>query len=104
MHMPKFTSSPMPGRKAQPGHDGIIYTQASDFVHPAEIDKQRISTPTSAKPMGIVDVTANDWVYTGGEPSREELHTIKKHTRQTAHVLGAGLRKRVSEALGQTTQ
>ncbi|KAJ1656941.1 hypothetical protein GGF38_004493 [Coemansia sp. RSA 25] len=102
MHMPRFISSPVHGRKEQPGGYGTVYTQASDFVHPGEIDKQAISRPMSAKPMGVVDVTANDWVYTGGAPSREELHAIKKRAKQTAHVLGAGSKKVLEQ--DQTSQ
>ncbi|KAJ2862443.1 hypothetical protein GGH94_004269 [Coemansia aciculifera] len=102
MHMPRLTHSPVHIRKEQTDGCGVIYTQASDFVHPGEIDKEEISRPMSAKPMGVVDVTANDWVYTGGPPSRNELRAIKKHTKQTAHVLRTGS-KRVHEEV-QTQQ
>ncbi|KAJ2491998.1 hypothetical protein IWW37_001851 [Coemansia sp. RSA 2050] len=104
MHMPRFIHSPVHARKEQPGGYGIIYTQASDFVHPGEIDKEEISRPMSAKPMGVVDFTANDWVYTGGAPSRHELRTIKKHAKQTAHALGTVPKKVLAEARGQTQQ
>ncbi|KAJ2244412.1 hypothetical protein GGI13_006231 [Coemansia sp. RSA 455] len=104
MHMPRLIHSPVHIRKEQTGGRGVIYTQASDFVHPGEIDKEEISRPMSAKPMGDVDVTANDWVYTGGAPSHDELRAIKKHTKQTAHVLRAGSKKTLEEAQGQTQQ
>ncbi|KAJ1878973.1 hypothetical protein H4R99_005636 [Coemansia sp. RSA 1722] len=77
---------------------GVIYTQASDFVLPEEVRKQEISGPVSARPMGDLDLTANDWVMSSGAPSREELALIKKHVKQTAHVLGTSSKKVLGEA------
>ncbi|KAJ2786370.1 hypothetical protein GGI15_001578 [Coemansia interrupta] len=78
--------------------NGVIYTQASDFVLPEEVDKQMISGPVSARPMGDIDLTANDWVMSSGSPSHKELHLLKKHAKQTAHVLGTSPKKVLGEA------
>ncbi|KAJ1642108.1 hypothetical protein LPJ64_006017 [Coemansia asiatica] len=78
--------------------NGVIYTQASDFVLPEEVRKQQISDPVSARPMGDLDLTANDWVLSSGAPSREELHLLKKHAKQTAHALGTSSKKVLGEA------
>ncbi|KAJ2371360.1 hypothetical protein IW150_004627 [Coemansia sp. RSA 2607] len=77
--------------------NGVIYTQASDFVLPEEVDKQMISGPVSARPMGDIDLTANDWVMSNGSPSHKELHLLKKHARQTAHALGTSSKKILEE-------
>ncbi|KAI7834286.1 hypothetical protein BX661DRAFT_176921 [Kickxella alabastrina] len=76
---------------------GVIYTLASDFVHPNMVDKHDITGPLSAKPMGDIDLTANDWVVRNGTPSREDIHLIKKHAKQTAHALGTSSKKFISD-------
>ncbi|KAJ1816589.1 hypothetical protein LPJ56_002308 [Coemansia sp. RSA 2599] len=78
--------------------NGVIYTQASDFVLPEEVRKQEISGPVTARPMGDVDLTANDWVLSSGAPSREELYRLKKHAKQTAHMLGTSSKRVLGEA------
>ncbi|KAJ2814303.1 hypothetical protein FBU31_007340 [Coemansia sp. 'formosensis'] len=98
MHMPRFIHTPVHVSKEQ--SDGVIYTHSSDFVHPQAVEKEEISCPVAAKPMPIVDVTANDWVYTGGTPSRNELRAIKKHVKQTARMLGTDSKK-IIEAQGE---
>lgn len=85
--------------KQQP--NGTIYAQASDFVHPKEVDKHNISTPVAARPMGCFDVTASDWACTGGSPSPKELHNLEKHAKETAHALHARPKKMLQEAFGR---
>ncbi|KAJ1996382.1 hypothetical protein GGI25_000446 [Coemansia spiralis] len=79
------------------GH-GIIYTKASDFVLPSEVDKQEISRPVAARKMGSVDVTASDWVVSSGAPSNKELHSLKKHSKQTARALGVSPKRFIEDA------
>ncbi|KAJ2793242.1 hypothetical protein H4R21_005971 [Coemansia helicoidea] len=79
-------------RKAR-GGTGVIFTMASDFVHQDTIAKESISPPVSAAPMGPIDVTAICGLYSNGEPSQAELHTLHKHSKQTARALGVKHRK-----------
>ncbi|KAJ2846344.1 hypothetical protein IWW36_004397, partial [Coemansia brasiliensis] len=80
---------------------GIIYTKASDFVHPKQPLKGDISCPIKSRPMGSVDVTANDFVCSGAAPSSREVHLLEKHLRQTAHALKTS-RRRVLHQSQQT--
>ncbi|KAJ2711143.1 hypothetical protein H4R19_003389 [Coemansia spiralis] len=75
------------------GGTGIIFTMASDYVHPDAIPKESISPPVSAAPMGPIDITAVDGAYCSSEPSAAEVHALHKHARQTAHALGTRHRK-----------
>ncbi|KAJ2779457.1 hypothetical protein H4R18_004008 [Coemansia javaensis] len=75
--------------RRQKSGTGTIYMQASDFVHPDHVEKQSISEPVAAAPMGPVDVTACDGVRTGAVLSADEARRLRHHARQTAHALGA---------------
>ncbi|KAJ2381454.1 hypothetical protein GGI23_007581, partial [Coemansia sp. RSA 2559] len=90
---------PNGNRRSQGMHEdkGIIYTQASDFVLPDEVDKQDISKPVAVRRMGSIDVTANDWVYSSGAPSAKEINQLKKHAKQTAHALGTSPKKVIGD-------
>ncbi|PIA19490.1 hypothetical protein COEREDRAFT_78836, partial [Coemansia reversa NRRL 1564] len=91
----------MSSKKEQQTHgSGVIYTMASDFVHPSQVDKDAISLPVAAKPMGEVDVTANDCVYSNSSPSLKEMHDLEKHAKQTAHALGTKPKKVLRETRG----
>ncbi|KAJ2161371.1 hypothetical protein GGF46_001549 [Coemansia sp. RSA 552] len=86
----RLKKSIIPGalqRESKQRGSGVIYTQASDFVHPEHFDKDAISRPVSARPMGDIDVTANDGVCSSSAPSPQELHALEQHARQTAHAL-----------------
>ncbi|KAJ2723437.1 hypothetical protein GGI07_002639 [Coemansia sp. Benny D115] len=90
----KQPSAGVPGEQG----NGVIYTMASDFIHPNEVDKNFISGPMSARPMGDIDITANDWILSSSAPSRQEMHILKKHAKETAHALGTSSKKFLSDA------
>ncbi|KAJ2878432.1 hypothetical protein FB639_003389 [Coemansia asiatica] len=65
--------------------DSTLYVNASEFIN--YINKDQISGPVAARPMGAMDITACD-VICRGIPSAAEIKLLRRYVRKTASALG----------------
>ncbi|KAJ1964074.1 hypothetical protein GGI12_001665, partial [Dipsacomyces acuminosporus] len=77
------------------GH-GALYVNSSEFIN--HVDKHQISSPVSAQPMGLMDITACD-VICRGIPSQAELKLLRRHVRKTASLLGARVNNSIEQSI-----
>ncbi|KAJ1669120.1 hypothetical protein GGF38_002498 [Coemansia sp. RSA 25] len=88
-------------RKAkQPSHSmsggGTLYVNASEFIN--YVNKDQISGPVAARPMGAMDITACD-VICRGIPSIQELRLLRRRVRQTAMALGIRANRNIEQSI-----
>lgn len=76
--------------------DSSLYVNASEFVN--YVNKEQISGPVSARPMGAMDITACD-VVCRGIPTIEELRLLRRRVRQTASALGIRANRNIEQSI-----
>ncbi|KAJ1824767.1 hypothetical protein GGH91_005735 [Coemansia sp. RSA 2671] len=75
---------------------GTLYVNASEFIN--YVQKDQISGPVAARPMGAMDITACD-VICRGIPSIQELKLLRRRVRQTAMALGIRANRNIEQSI-----
>ncbi|KAJ2895674.1 hypothetical protein GGI21_005122, partial [Coemansia aciculifera] len=76
--------------------DSTLYVNASEFIN--YVNKDQISGPVAARPMGAMDVTACD-VICRGIPTMQELKLLRRRVRQTAMALGIRANRNIEQSI-----
>ncbi|KAJ2468183.1 hypothetical protein GGI02_003780 [Coemansia sp. RSA 2322] len=92
MFFNKKTKQPSSGMSS----GGTLYVNASEFIN--YVNKDQISGPVAARPMGAMDITACD-VICRGIPTLAELKLLRRRVRQTAAALGIRANRNIEQSI-----